>query len=221
MHRIPGKNLTINPMTITQKLSKALEALRYYETESNYHLQPDGVSSVERDMGKLATETLQAILGEDYNQDRITHNQFIEKWVIAYENQQGISYKFNGGKDGKAVTSLLALKLTAEQLIEIAVEAWKRPLDFNCRQAVSIAGFSSRFNEIRAELKQPYGINGRHNAPNPRNVGTCETTTDFEAASRKLRGRRPVGEDVAQVRDETPAALADAAESLRLFKESL
>lgn len=78
---------------------------------------------------------------------------FIALWSAAYEDFFGVSYKVQNGKDGKAADGLLVLKgASPEQLIEIARKSWNRKDGFNCKHAVSLSGFASRFNEIRGEL---------------------------------------------------------------------
>lgn len=146
--------------------------------------------------------------------------QLTDGWNAAYQEAHQYTYKFGGVKDGRAADDLLKLGLSVDQILSIAAQAWKRPLDFNCKQASSLAGFSSRFNEIRAEIKTPYGNNGKPPPENPRNVGTCETTTDYAAASRKCQNRVMVSE-VVETPKSSPTAAADAAEALRLLKESL
>ena len=62
-------------------------------------------------------------------------------------------YAFQGAKDGAAVKALLTTtKKTPEDLIRVAVAAWKHPAGFNCKMAASICGFNSKFNDIRNEL---------------------------------------------------------------------
>lgn len=208
-------------MTIKQQLSLALDTLRFYEKETNYYIGRDGVSAVDTDFGKLAARAI-AEIGETRSATETESSKrlFTDGWCESFERHHNFKYKFAGAKDGRAADELLKLGIPVQELLCTAMQAWQRPAGFSCKFSASIATFSSKFNEIRAELKLPYGINGRNNAPNPRNVGTCDTTTDFEAASRKLQRRRVV-EEVAEVRDESPTALADAAETLRLFKESL
>ncbi len=78
---------------------------------------------------------------------------FLALWSAAYEDFFEVSYKIQHGKDGKAADSLLALKgASPEGLIELARKAWEQGGQFNCRHAVSLAGFAARFNEIRAEV---------------------------------------------------------------------
>lgn len=78
--------------------------------------------------------------------------EFTDLWCSEYQKAFGVPYKFQGAKDGKAADSLLTLKLPAEHLVSIARQAWKKPEGFNCKMSVGLAGFSARFNEIRAEI---------------------------------------------------------------------
>lgn len=80
------------------------------------------------------------------------HNGFIKAWADAYQAAFGVAYLFAGGKDASAVKRLLASGLSGSDLLALAQAAWKKPGAFNCKQAVSIAGFASRLNEIRAEV---------------------------------------------------------------------
>lgn len=79
--------------------------------------------------------------------------QFTDAWCNAYEDKFGCKYKFQGAKDGKAADSLLSLERSIEDIISLAKQAWDKPDGFNTKQASSLAGFSSRFNEIFYDLK--------------------------------------------------------------------
>lgn len=82
------------------------------------------------------------------------HTQFIRRWGVAYEEFHGRPYAFQGGKDASAVKRLLGTaRLSPDDLLAVAAAAWALPNLFNCKQAVSIAGFAGRFNEIAAELR--------------------------------------------------------------------
>lgn len=81
-------------------------------------------------------------------------------WCLYYEKAHGFKYMFQGAKDGTAADRILRLGVGVQELINVAVEAWKHPDWFNCRQAASLAGFVCRFNEIREELKNPPVQNG-------------------------------------------------------------
>lgn len=78
--------------------------------------------------------------------------QLTDGWVAGWEKRFGGPYKFEGAKDGKAADALLATGLTVASLLKLAAEAWDNVELFNCKHAMSLAGFASRFNEIRGEL---------------------------------------------------------------------
>lgn len=73
-------------------------------------------------------------------------------WCLKYQETFKVPYKFEGAKDGKAADSLLSLLIPSETLIDIAVRAWRKSDGFWCKQAASLSGFSSKLNNIRAEL---------------------------------------------------------------------
>jgi hypothetical protein len=81
------------------------------------------------------------------------HAVFVKAWADAYLEAFGDPYIFSGGKDGAAVKRLLNSGMTPDDLLAIARQAWTHGKQFNCKQAASIAGFASRLNDIRAELR--------------------------------------------------------------------
>ena len=81
------------------------------------------------------------------------HTAFVNAWGDAYLEAFGDPYIFAGGKDGSAVKRLLKSGLPTDDLLALARAAWSRGHLFNCKQAASIAGFASRLNDIRAELR--------------------------------------------------------------------
>lgn len=83
-----------------------------------------------------------------------------DAWCEAYAKAHGFRYMFQGAKDGTAADRLLKLGLTVTEIMTVAIEAWKHPDWFNCKQAASLAGFACRFNEIRMEQLQPPLQNG-------------------------------------------------------------
>lgn len=92
--------------------------------------------------------------------------ELTDSWCAAFQSQFRRRYLFQGAKDGKAADKLLTLGMSVSELVAAAQEAWKRPDEFNCKQAVSLAGFACRFNEICAVIyPQP-------TAP-PRPNGSC------------------------------------------------
>lgn len=91
---------------------------------------------------------------EQPSKEESPHHIFIELWSKDFKEAHGIDYAFDGGKDGKAVKTLLAKsKLSPADLVSVARQAWVNPTLFNCKRAVSIHGFCDAFNEVRAELK--------------------------------------------------------------------
>ncbi len=79
---------------------------------------------------------------------------FTNSWTTAYEAFFKTPYLFQGAKDGTAASKLVKTGIPVCVLIDIARKAWVNPGGFNSKQAVSIAGFAARFNEIRAENTQ-------------------------------------------------------------------
>lgn len=82
------------------------------------------------------------------------HAEFIALWTDAYpKHHSGNAYAMNGARDGKAVKELLkATKESIEDLIGIAVRAWKNRDKFHCKNAATLHGFQNKFNEIRDEV---------------------------------------------------------------------
>ena len=78
--------------------------------------------------------------------------QLTDLWCSKYQATFNCPYMFQGAKDGKAADSLLSLRLQPETVIEIAVRAWMNNGGFWSKQAHSLSGFASKFNEIRGEL---------------------------------------------------------------------
>jgi hypothetical protein len=78
-----------------------------------------------------------------------------DAWVSAYQQVNKRPYLFQGAKDGRAADTLLKLGLPVDEIIGIAKAAWNNSEGFNCKQAASLAGFASRFNDIQQELKGP------------------------------------------------------------------
>lgn len=103
------------------------------------------------------------------------HAELISKWFAAYREFFKAKYAFQHAKDGRAVKQLLATtELTPDELMAIARAAWANSGGFFSKGAVSIAGFNSKFNEIRQELNLTNGkTNQRPLTESRRNVGTA------------------------------------------------
>jgi hypothetical protein len=82
--------------------------------------------------------------------------EFTDAWCVAYERHFQTKYVFNKGRDPNAAKVLLESGLKIDKLLDIAKAAWAAQT-FWAKQAASIVGFASRFNEIRNELQLPSG----------------------------------------------------------------
>lgn len=79
--------------------------------------------------------------------------RLIDLWCKAYEDVFGCKYMVSGGKDGNAAKVLLkSTQLSPDQLVEQAKDAWMHPDEFSCKQAQTLAGFMSRYNNIMAVI---------------------------------------------------------------------
>ena len=121
------------------------------KTPSNGSLSPPAPNyyppRVRKGTGTVANATGDASNGSG------SKRQLTDAFVVAWQERFGGPYKFQGAKDGKAADSLLATGLSVAEIISIARSAWARLDEFNCKHAMSLAGLSSRFNEIRGEVK--------------------------------------------------------------------
>lgn len=119
--------------------------------------------------------------------------QMTDAWCLEYELATGRKYKFCGAKDGKAADRLIAAKICVKEMIGFAKQAWARPSGFNCKYAATLAGFESRYNEIRSEIEN------ENRRPNHRNDGVAKNGSGYgDAARRKQVGQQPppVGQPV-------------------------
>lgn len=79
-------------------------------------------------------------------------SQFLNRWKEAFRERGVGEYSFVDGRDAKATKGLLAIPgETQDTLIALAKRAWKHN-GFWSRQASTLVGFYSKFNEIRDEL---------------------------------------------------------------------
>lgn len=91
------------------------------------------------------------------------HAEFVRLWHEAYPLVFARKYAFQHGKDGAAVKRLVeSTGMTPAELILQAKYAWGRMNQFNCKFAASISGFSSRYNEIMAEISVPVSGQSGH-----------------------------------------------------------
>lgn len=85
---------------------------------------------------------------------------FTDRWCEEYKKFHAWPYVFKGSIDGQAADRIIRLDIKIEEIITLAVEAWKHPDWFNCKHATSLAGFVASINDIRSELKNPPLQNG-------------------------------------------------------------
>lgn len=78
--------------------------------------------------------------------------EFLAGWENAYQELNKETYPHGGAKDTQAIKRLLLLG-SVDELLDTAWEAWKHPEKFNCAQAVTIAGFVSRYANVKVDLK--------------------------------------------------------------------
>jgi len=79
--------------------------------------------------------------------------EFTKRWCEEFPTyNDGEKYIHQGAKDGVAAKALLGNGVPVDVAIGTAIDAWQNKTLFNCRHSVSISGFKSRYNEIRAEL---------------------------------------------------------------------
>ena len=85
------------------------------------------------------------------------HARFARLWTEGYLAKFGVPYKFNGGRDGKAIKELLTGDATADLLMELVTAAWKvsRAKDrdtFWCDKLTTIHALNTHWNEIQVEV---------------------------------------------------------------------
>lgn len=78
-------------------------------------------------------------------------SKFNALWKLMYKQDFGVDYVFQG-RDGRAAADLMKFGMSPEELIDIARKAWTMRDKFFCKNAVSLPGFVSQFNSIRAEV---------------------------------------------------------------------
>jgi hypothetical protein len=87
------------------------------------------------------------------------HYAVTSRWGTLYAGAFGCDYAFDG-RDAMALKRLLSrCKDDAEALLTVAVQAWERSKQDRfakqCKEAATLHGLCTRYNDIRAELKTP------------------------------------------------------------------
>lgn len=78
--------------------------------------------------------------------------QLTDFWCERFKEVLNAPYKFNGVIDGKAADELIKLGLSKEDILSVAEKAWLNRGGFWSKQAITLAGLSSKFNQIREEV---------------------------------------------------------------------
>lgn len=78
--------------------------------------------------------------------------EFTEGWETAYEAFHKEKYPHGGAKDVQAIKRLLLVGQVSD-LLDTAWDAWHHPDKFNCAASITIAGFASRYANVKLELK--------------------------------------------------------------------
>lgn len=114
----------------------------------------DGVRHIR---GTVNGEQADAIASVKAPESKNAMRDLTDRWMNAFQTANRHRYTgfdLNGAKEGAAAARLLKTGLAPSEIISIAVEAWKHG-GFNCEHAVTLAGFASRFENIRRELERP------------------------------------------------------------------
>lgn len=133
------------------------EYMRKYMRKKRSEKELQHVSS--RKQRKPLLAKAEAEVKEEGRGEISAHAEFIKLWTDEYPKfHGGDTYAFQSAKDGAAVKSLLSTsQRTPQELLRIAVAAWRVPAGFNTKMAASLCGFNSKFNEIRADLNTAKG----------------------------------------------------------------
>lgn len=78
--------------------------------------------------------------------------EFTAGWEHAYQSFNNEKYPHGGAKDVQAIKRLLNIGAVSD-LLDTAWDAWQHPDKFNCAAAITIAGFASRYANIKLELR--------------------------------------------------------------------
>lgn len=82
------------------------------------------------------------------------NQKFREWWIAEYPKHHSTPYMFIVA-DAVQAARLIKSGVSANDMIATAAQAWSHPEWFNCKQAVTIRAFVSRYNAIVEELKHP------------------------------------------------------------------
>lgn len=108
--------------------------------------------------GKIVAEDEIVAVIEKHRQKKSApmtdYGRLVDLWMARYKEFFGSPSAFLP-RDGKGAKTLLSTGMTPEQIMGIAVMAWRfrdSKRHWNCKFSVTLCGLCSRFNEIRSEL---------------------------------------------------------------------
>ncbi len=157
--RLTGINrelIAINPKVNTHLPEGGVPYIRDLPDDFNYSA-PDGA-----DKEKPVRKSRKKETAPDPNFPLL-----VEAFTKGFEETFKTKYRFDGGRDGKAVKLLLAIG-PVEMIMTVAREAWRRrnePGGFHFQKATTIHGLNAYWNDINADL------NSRAVAPLLRSFG--------------------------------------------------
>lgn len=129
---------------------------------------PKGVSTKGLEGDKKGSKETTSAFAEASTSDSPVKNlkrELTDSWCAEFNKAHGFKYDFRGVIDGKAADRFLKSKITTQEIISVAKQAWKRPSGFQCKMAATLAGLQSKWNEIRQELTTPETKPGRFTRP--------------------------------------------------------
>lgn len=103
------------------------------------------------------------------------HTETTRLWEAAFLEVHKTKYTFNGGRDAKAIKTLLASELTPGEIVNLARFAWGQDSDrFLRSQALTIHGLLSVINQIRVAFN-------KDNALKPPTASGYQTMAEYRA----------------------------------------
>lgn len=150
---------------VRPKFTESVNANHRIGEDSDHRIGEQGSHSNTRDNSTENSEsTSSEVGGKDSEGEKDNPRKVLtDLWCKEYHSHHRVKYAFQGSRDGKAVTTLLAFGLPPDEIVGVAKEAWRHPSGFFCKLAVSICGLAAKFNEIRAEARQAANRRGYHN----------------------------------------------------------
>lgn len=123
--------------------------------------------------GKDPSRTPPAPVGGDEKEPDPRHGQITKRWGELFAGAfSGESYAFSGHDASALKRFLRTSKDSAEEFLTVAVRAWERRKQDRfaayCKNAATIHGLCTCYNQIRVELQSPAGGAAAPAAPPPR-----------------------------------------------------